>query len=99
MCKWIINLGALNHMISYRATFDTYEVIAPYNVHLGGDNIIEAIGLGTVGVEVMMKDEIKRICIKNVFRVPNLQTNLLSVNKLLSNGLYVQFNLNECVIE
>ena len=30
--------------------------------------------------------------------MPKLQANLLSVSKLLSNGLKMQFNLNECIV-
>ena len=34
VCKLIIDLGATNHMISYRTAFDTCKVIAIRNVYL-----------------------------------------------------------------
>lgn len=59
--KWIIILGALNHMISYRMAFDTYYVvIAPCNIYLGDDNIIKTITIGFVGIEVMIKNKFKK---------------------------------------
>ena len=47
--------GATKHMTSHRATFDTYEVVASQNVHLGNDSIVEAIGMGSIVVEVIIK--------------------------------------------
>ena len=34
----------------------------------------------------------------NVLHMPNLQANLLLVSKLLSNGLRMQFHINECIV-
>lgn len=79
-----------------RAAFDTYEVVAPHNVYLDDDNIVEAIGMDIIIFEAIIKDKIKRMHIKSILHVPMLQANLLLGSKLLSNGLKLQFNLNEC---
>ncbi len=81
-------------MTPHRAAFDTYEVIPTRNVHMGDDSIVEAIGMGSILVEVMVKGQTKKIRIKDVLHVPKL----LSVSKILSSGCKVQFNMNECIV-
>lgn len=39
-----------------------------------------------------------RIRITDVLHLPKLQANLLSVNKLLSHGMKVKFDVNECIV-
>jgi hypothetical protein len=55
ICKWIMDSGATKHMTPHRAAFDTYEVIPTRNVHMGDDSIVEAIGMGSILVQVMVK--------------------------------------------
>ncbi len=76
-------------MTPYKATFDTYEVIILQNEHMRDDSIIEAIGMGSIVIEVMVKCQTKRIKIKDTFYIRKLYANLFSVSKLLSNGLKV----------
>lgn len=45
-----------------------------------------------------MRAKIKKIHIKDAPHVPKLQVNLFSIDKLLSNGIKVQFNSNECIV-
>jgi hypothetical protein len=85
-------------MTPHKAAFDMYEVIPTRNVHMGDDSIVEAIGMGSIFVEVMVKGRTKRIRIKDVLHVPKLHANLLSVSKILSSGCKVQFNMNECIV-
>ena len=94
-----MNSGAFKFVILYRATFDTYEVIAPRNVHLGDTSVVEVIGMSSIFVEAIVKGNINQICIKDVVHVPKLHVNLFSVSKLMSNGLKVQSNLNECIVK
>jgi hypothetical protein len=98
ICKWIMDSGATKHMTPHRAAFDMYEVIPIHNMHMGDDSIVEAIGMGSILVEVMGKGRTKRIRIKDVLHVPKLHANLLSVSKILSSGCKVQFNMNECIV-
>ena len=98
ICKWIMDSGATKHMTPHKVAFDMYEVIPTRNVHMGDDSIVEAIGMGSILVEVMVKGRIRRIKIKDVLHVPKLHANLLSVSKILSSGCKVQFNMNECIV-
>jgi hypothetical protein len=85
-------------MTPHKAAFDMYEVIPTRNVHMGDDSIVEAIGMGSILVELMVKGQTRRIRIKDVLHVPKLHANLLSVSKILSSGCKVQFNMNECIV-
>lgn len=89
ICIWIIDSGATKRMTFQKVAIDTYKVIAPCNVLLGDDSALEVIGMASIIVELLVRDKIKRIGIKNALHVPKLQANLLLVSKLLSNGLKV----------
>ena len=100
MYKPIMDLEASNYITSCRMAFDTYEVIASHNIYiyLNDDNVMKTIGIDSIVIKVMVKDQIKIIRIKNIFLVLKLQANLLLVSKLLSTRLKIQFNLNECIV-
>lgn len=53
------------------------------------DSIMKKIRMDSIIIEMMVKDITKKICIKDALHVSKLQTNLLSVSKLLSNGLKI----------
>ena len=81
-----------------RAAFDTYKVIAPCNVYLDDDSVVEMIGMDSIIFEVMEKDKIKIIHIKSVLHMPMLQANFLSGSKAWFNGLKLQLNLIEYIV-
>ena len=41
-------------MTYYRATFNTYEIMSPRNVHLGDNSMANAIKMGSIIVRVRM---------------------------------------------
>jgi hypothetical protein len=45
-----------------------------------------------------VEGKINKIRINECLHVPKLHVHLLSVSKLVSSGLKVQFNINECII-
>ena len=74
-------------------------IIASCNVHLDDNNVVEVIGMKFIIVEAIVTGKINRIHIKYTLHVPKLYVNVLSVTKLVSNKLKVQFNLNECIVK
>lgn len=48
-------------------------------------------------IEAIIKGNINKIHIKDAFNVSKLHANLLSVSKIISNGLKIQINLNKCI--
>ena len=97
--KWIMNLGASKHITLHKTAFNIYEIIILYNMYLDDNNIVEAIEMGSIIVEAIVEGKINQIRIKVVLHVSRLYTNLFSMNKLVSNGLKVQFNLNKCIVK
>lgn len=87
MCKWIMNMEAMQYMTFQRVTFDTYKIIAPRNVLLGGNYAVEAIKMNLIIVEILLRDKIEKIHIKDALYVSKLQANLISKNNLMSNNL------------
>ena len=55
-CKWITNLRASKHMTFHRAVFHPYEVMAPYNVNLGDNCVIQLIESGSIILKIIMID-------------------------------------------
>lgn len=94
-----MDLGASKHITLHKTTFDKNEVIAPHNVHLGDNNVVEATRMGSIIVEAIAKDKSNQICIKDAFHVSKLHANLFSMSKFVSNRLKVHFNLNKCIVK
>ena len=77
--KWNRNLGvSTKHMTSHRAKFNMYEAISSCNVYLDDDSVVEAIGMGSIVVETIVRGQINRIRIIDALHVSNLQANFLS---------------------
>ena len=98
MFSWIIDSGATQHMTPHREAFLTYELISNRKVYLGDNGMVDAIGMGCIVVEVDVRGQSRSIRIQDVLHVPKLHANLLSVSKLVSQDLKVQFNNKGCVL-
>lgn len=99
LCKWILDSGATQHMTCHRQAFNFYESIAARKVFMGDDGMVEAVGVGSILMQVDVKGVPKPLTIKNVLHVPKLQANLLSVSKMVANGCTVQFNKDGGVVK
>lgn len=55
-------------------------------VALGNDGICEAKGIGTIYIETMINGEWTKFRLENVFYVPALQNNLLSIGMCVPKG-------------
>ena len=72
--------GATNHITLHRVVFDTYEVIAPHNVHLGDESVVKVIGMRSIAVKAIVR--VKSTCtllhhllklyvdLKNIYMLP-----------------------------
>lgn len=79
--------GTSTHMTLHMTTFLKDELINPSNVDCDEISIIQAIGMGSNFVEIILEYIINQIRIKGVFHIPKFHANLLMVSKLVSNGL------------
>ena len=59
----------------------------PKNVILGDDTVLEAMGEGSIVVDMEVKGRVKTITIKDILHMPKMKANLLSVRHLVSKRL------------
>ena len=76
-----------------------YKVIAPFNVYLGDDNVVETIGMGSILIKVMVKDKMKRTCIKDNFPCVQVASTIDHDEQILVKWVKIQLNLNESIVK
>jgi hypothetical protein len=96
--RWIVDSGASQHMTPHKHFFDTYEPISGRKMFMGDNGMVEAVGKGSILVETRVKGCSRNIRMHDVLHVPDLHSNLVSVSKLISRSLKVQFNSLGCVV-
>lgn len=97
---WIIDSGASRHMTGRKELFSTYEKLStPEKVSVGDGRILDAIGHGTVKVELTHKRTRKQIRFEHVLHVPDLAVNLFSVRAVTDKGYIVQFGKRRCWVK
>ena len=79
-------------------THDTYELALGRKVFMSDNNMVKVIGKGSILVETYVKGCAQSIKMHDVFHVPNLQLNWLSMSKLTWRGLKVHFQSLESVV-
>ena len=87
--------GCINHMIGNKNLVANLDQSVKTEVKLGANNTIDVDGKGVVNI-VTKKGEPKTI--SEVYYVPSLKHNLISVSRLTQKGYKVMFQGQECVI-
>ena len=83
LSKWIVDSGASTHMSSQRKWFITYEkLLEPRRVWLGDEHFILAVGTGRVRLTVTVDGHNSEYILPDVYHVPSLNGNLISVSAL-----------------
>jgi transposase InsO family protein len=93
--RWLLDSGCSNHMTGNKKFFSSIDCSATTEIKLGDHTPVPAEGKGLVPV---LTKQNQRKVIEDVFYVPNLKVNLLSVGQLMQNGYDVQFHGSSCVI-
>lgn len=91
---WLIDSGATNHMTKEESFFSTIDKSFQVPIRIGNGARLMTTGKGSI--EVMTKRGIR--VIKDVFLVPEIDKNLLSVPQMVRNGNEVLFKGNKCII-
>lgn len=94
--EWIVDSGASQHMCNDIKKFAIYDKIQPKPVEVGNGQIIQAIGKGTVRLDVLVNDQRQELTLRNVLHVPEISKNLLSVSQATANGMDAVFGDNDC---
>lgn len=91
---WLVDSGCSNHMSGNEAIFTNIDRSVNTRVRIGNGDHLEVEGRGNVllegpgGVKLM----------SDVYYVPKIDQNLLSVGQLVEKGMKIVFDKNECAI-
>lgn len=92
--SWYIDSGATNHMCNDKQMMFDFQCLKPLDVSVANGEKLATGGQGKV--QVNMKGVLKTI--SNVYYIPKLSGNLLSVSELCRKGYVVKFNDKGCLI-
>jgi len=91
---WFLDSGCSNHMCGKNELFDVFNEEFKDSVKLGNDASLQVQGKGSIRMEI---DGIMHV-ITEVFYVPELKNNLLSIGQLQEKGLAVLMQHGTCKI-
>ncbi len=78
---WLADSGASSHMTHQRESFSEYNALSqPEKVLLGDGRSVQAVGKGTIRLQVLLEGQWKKRYLNNVLHVPALAYNLLSIS-------------------
>ncbi len=95
---WIIDSGATQHITFEREWFTTNKSIVARKVYMGDDTILEAIGKGSIKATRQVEGKMLLTTITQVLYVLKMKNNLISISKLISEGLKVEFDKDGCKV-
>lgn len=96
--NWYVDSGATQHMTSNKNLLQNYKLIEPKMVKTANGRMMKAIGQGTACISIHTHNSAKDIVLNNTLHVPELDPNLISVQKLTALGFSVNFNESSCDI-
>ena len=89
---WFVDSGATDHMCYDKDSFTIYHSLdRPKPIYLGDSSVVNAYGVGSIRIG-------DRVSLYNVLHVPDLDINLLSVDKVLQQSYDVLFSGDGCTI-
>jgi len=98
--NWILDSGASANMTCRREILTSYRPLTPpKRIVIGDGRSIDAIGIGRATLEVHVSNgNYRHTILQDVYHVPDLNANLLSVQHLTERGFEVTFDGSECKI-
>jgi hypothetical protein len=77
--RWVLDTGASNHMTGSRAAFVSINAGTTGTVHFGDGSVIRIEGRGTILYQCKIGEH---RALPNVYFIPHLDTNIISVGQL-----------------
>jgi gag-polypeptide of LTR copia-type len=97
--KWYVDSGAANHMCNDRKFFNDFKEFDK-NIFTADGKLMKIAGIGSGMMNgVDGKGNSTRILMENVWYVPKVKGNLISVHQLTQKGLAVKFSKKFCKIK
>jgi len=96
----LIDSGASEHCFADKSLFATYSILdnPPIGLCAGKESTFEIIGIGRVEFVTISNGAQRKISIDDVLHTPELRSNLISVSKLESKGIYITFGSGKACI-
>lgn len=94
--QWLVDTGATEHMCCDRGLFDSFTSTEQESVIVGNGAAISVLGYGQMTVEVYDGTEWVHTTIDKVLFVPELKTNLFSVNCVSDKGYVMLTDEHSC---
>lgn len=90
---FFVDSGCTDHLVNYKGYFTDFVTLnTPIRIAVAKDkSYLEAVGVGNINVQSYVNGNSIKCTIKNVFYIPNLRKNLLSVRKLEMFNISVVF--------
>ena len=85
--EWFVDSGCSNHMTYNKSLFSSYNSGHVSEVELGNNNTAKISGKGTVEIPISVRGKKVKCILTNVFHVPDLGYQLLSVPTFDKAGL------------
>jgi hypothetical protein len=90
---WIVDSGATSHMCCEKIQFVELNMKSSTVITLGNENQTLANSIGKVNLKTVDQNgSFVNLTLSNVLYVPNLESNLISVSKLIENNVCVIFD-------
>lgn len=97
--SFTIDSGCNYHMCKDRKWLTDYSPFDEYRqVRLAGSRTLTAKGRGSVKLSVTRNGEIHMLLLNNVLYVPNLRRNLVSVSKLVEDGVDIDISTDAFIL-
>jgi len=91
---WFLDSGCSNHMSGHKNFFLELDENFHRSVKLGDNSSIDVLGKGRIHLQVNNSSQV----ISEVFYIPDLKNNLLSIGQLQEKGLAILFKNNKCKV-
>ncbi|KAJ4820349.1 polyprotein [Rhynchospora pubera] len=92
---WFLDSGCSNHMSGLKHLFEELDESYKKSVRLGNNKEIQVEGIGKVAVPTASGTRV----LHNVYFIPQLSQNLLSIGQMMNSGYEIKFEGNTCKIE
>ena len=93
---WFLDSGCSNHMSRARSMFQDLDESWKMQARLGDDKKVQVEGKGTIAIKT---SHVKAKHLHNVFYVPSLAHNMVSIGQLIINEYYILFDNASCAIK
>ena len=97
--SWTVDSGASSHMTNDELFFEELNFDSNDMITTADGTSIKSKGKGHGYINCKVNDKIRKIKVEDVLFIPELESNLLSVRKIINKGLKVEFKKDRCEIK